>query len=75
MCVNSKELSFVAAEGGFDTVNFAAVLEDFIEVEMLNELMQSEFGQGILTGIYMSHIGNTATEQEVARLEAEESYD
>lgn len=72
LAVSSKEMAFVAAEGGFDAQAFAQVLEDQIDPNMLQELLATEFGQGILCGIYMAHVGDQALAQEVAALEAEE---
>lgn len=72
MAISSKEMAFVAAEGGFDAQAFAQVLEDQIDPNMLQELLATEFGQGILCGIYMAHVGEQSLAQEVAALEAEE---
>lgn len=72
LAVSSKEMAFVAAEGGFDAQAFAQVLEDQIDPNMLQELLATEFGQGILCGIYMAHVGEQSLAQEVAALEAEE---
>lgn len=73
LCVNSKELSFLAAEDGFDIYKFADVLNDMIDFEMLNELMVSEVGQGILIGIYLMRSAEVDEKMYIDELEAQEN--
>lgn len=72
IAILSKEMAFVAAEGGFDVELLASVLEDQIDPAMLQELLATEFGQGILCGIYLAHVGEQTLQAEVTALEAEE---
>lgn len=71
LCISSKELAFLAAEGSFNLDAFAGMLEHNIDVDMLNELMGSELGKGILIGLYLADISNASLQEEIEQLESE----
>lgn len=54
MCVKSKALSHVIIEENFDLEALADRLYVLFPEDMLLELMESEFGQGILIGIWLN---------------------
>lgn len=63
MCVDSKELAHVMAGENFNMDELKDELYALFPEDMVIELMNSEFGQGILMGIYLSQTYGSALDQ------------
>jgi hypothetical protein len=64
MCIESKELAHSITQEGFNLEGLAQELFDLFPEDMVIELMNSEFGQGILVGIYMANVYKEPEESE-----------
>lgn len=53
LCIESKDLSHVTIAEPFDLNSLADKLYELFPEDMVNDLMESEFGQGILVGIWL----------------------
>lgn len=73
MCMQSREMAHIVAEGDFDVASLASFIDANIDHEALNEFMYSDIGQGLILGLYISQVSQDALHQSIAEAEGHES--